>query len=381
MATRRFSLVLLLAVLMMTVACGSGAATNTPPPTKAPATLVPTLVPTIPPAPTAIPPLPTVSTSGTVAPTPTPTKFAVAVPTESPTRAAAATKPPVEATVKPPAAAVTGRIAYSLVTDPAPRLHSVWFANANGTGATKMMDYAGWPAYSPDGKRLAFFLLPGSGKNEGLYVADAYGGNAQPVFISPGACCFHWSRDGVWVVFANSARPKVPGGPILKVKMDGTYKTIVDLNVFGNGPSFSPDGNQVVYSGCTPGTNTCGLLALASDGSGAPRVITRDNGGNAEWSPDGRRILYQADDGSAHTNVFVINADGSGKKQLTNGKSNDGQPIWSRDGGSIFWRSDQNGTSWAIYVMNADGSNQRKIVSNVPPDPDLWGWEALTVAP
>jgi Tol biopolymer transport system component len=79
--------------------------------------------------------------------------------------------------------------------------------------------------------------------------------------------------------------------------------------------------------------------------------------------------------------VWVANADGSGKKQLTNGKSNDGQPVWSRDGGSIFWRSDQNGSAWAIYVMNADGSSQRRIINNVPPDPNLWGWESLSVGP
>ena len=138
---------------------------------------------------------------------------------------------------------------------------------------------------------------------------------------------------------------------------------------------------QVVFSGGIPGTDSLGLLVTPADGTGSVRALTRDNGGNAQWSPRGDRVLYQADDGAGHKQVFVINADGSGKKQLTSGKSNDGQPAWSRDGSAIFWRSDQNGTAWAIFAMNADGSGPRRILSDVPPDPHLWGWESLSVGP
>ena len=195
-------------------------------------------------------------------------------------------------------------------------------------------------------------------------------------------CCLNWSRDGVWIVFADSPVAKTPGGPIKMLKVDGAYKTIVNLNVSGNGAAFAPDGKHIVFSGCQPNTNTCGLQVVPADGSGTVRVLTRDNGGDAQWSPDGQRIVYQASDAAGAKQVFVINADGSGAaKQLTNGKSNDGQPAWSRQGGSIFWRSDQNGTAWAVYVMNADGSNKRRLVSDTPANPDLWGWQSISVAP
>jgi Tol biopolymer transport system component len=278
-------------------------------------------------------------------------------------------------------AALSGRIAYSLVTDPAPRLHAIYVANIDGTGATKILDYAAWPAFSPTGKNIAFFQLPGGGKNEGLYVASNFGDNPVPAYINPGVCCIDWSRDGNWIVFTSSLKPKQPGGSILTVKADGSYKTVVDLKVVGNGPTFSPDGKQVAFSGCMPGTNTCGIMVTPADGSGGQRAMTRDNGGNPHWSPRGDKIVYMATDDAGHNQVFIVNPDGSGKKQLTNGKSNDGQPVWSRDGGSILWRSDQNGTAWGIFAMNADGTNQRRILNNVPPDPDLWGWESLTVAP
>ncbi|MBM3130622.1 MAG: hypothetical protein FJ009_18580 [Chloroflexi bacterium] len=343
-------------------ACGSAT------PTSAPTLALPTLAvpPSVPAAPVA--PSPVVG-----APTDAPTKFAVAVgATETPraTNTAAAPKP----------SAPTGKIAYSVVTGREPRFFTIWVANANGSNPRQILTHALWPTFSPDGKQVAFYGRM-EGRSEGLYLANSDGGGITgPVVVGVGVCCMNWSRDGQWIVYTNSPRQNQPGGPIAMVKLDGVFKTIVNLGVDGNGPTFSPDGKQIVFSGCMPNTNTCGLMIASTSGGGA-RQVTTDNGGNADWSPRGDKIVYQTSDGAGHRQVFTVNPDGSGKKQLTTGKSNDGQPVWSRDGGSIFWRSDQNGTAWAIYVMNADGSGQRKLIDNTPPHPDLWGWEALSVAP
>lgn len=272
----------------------------------------------------------------------------------------------------------TGKIAYTLVTGEAPKFHTVWLAGPDGSSQRQILTHAQWPALSPEGGRIAYLGSP-EGGSKGLYIANADGSGSVLVVNESGACCMSWSPDGQWVVYAISPRPNQPGGNLSKIKIDGAYKTIVPLGVVGNGPSFSSDGKQVVYSGSIPNQGSLGLMLVSAEG-GAPRQITTDNGGNAQWSPRGDKIVYHANDGAGHRQVFVVNTDGSGKKQLTNGKSNDGQPIWSRDGSSIFWRSDQNGTAWAIYVMNADGSNQRKLINNVAPDPTFWGWESLSAS-
>lgn len=369
---------MLIAMLAASVACGAAT------PTRPPAT--PTLSAPVQPTATSVPPTATPVAQTTMPPPPgtlqapvtiTTTVVVSATATPRPTRAATAV-PPTQA---PKSVSPTGRIVYSLVTDSLPQFHTIWIAKADGTGASKILDGVAWASLSPDGKKLAFYQMGLGGKNQGLYIGDQYGGNAKAAYLSAGVCCINWSRDGSTVVFTVSTRPNQPGGPIMTVKDDGVYKTVVDLKVIGNGPAFSPDGRQVVFSGGIPGTDSLGLLVTPADGTGSVRALTRDNGGNAQWSPRGDRVLYQADDGAGHKQVFVINADGSGKKQLTSGKSNDGQPAWSRDGSAIFWRSDQNGTAWAIFVMNADGSNPRKILSDVPPDPHLWGWESLSVGP
>ena len=307
--------------------------------------------------------------------TPTATKFAVAV--ASPTNTSAP-KGPAPTVVPPKPAAPTGKIAYTLVTGDAPKYHSVWLAGPDGSGQHQVLTNAQWPVLSPEGSRIAYLGNP-EGGSKGLYLANADGGNPVLIVNDAGVCCINWSHDGNWIVYADSPRPNFPGGDISKIKIDSAYKTTAPLGVTGNGPSFSPDDKQVVYSGSLPNQGSLGLMIVSAEG-GAPRQITTDNGGNAQWSPRGDKLVYAASDGAGHRQIYSINPDGSGKKQLTNGKSNEGQPIWSRDGNSIFWRSDQNGTVWGIFVMNADGSNQRRIINDVAPDPTFWGWESLSVS-
>ncbi len=337
-------------------------------------------VPTLPPQPPAQTPIgvqPTVPSapSSPVPAGPTATKFAVAVePSATPVPPA----PTVVAATK--ASAPTGRIAYSIATGDAPKFHTIWVANVNGSNAREILTHAYWPALSPDGTRIAYYGRP-EGRSEGLYLANSDGGNQKqdPIVIGAGVCCMDWSRDGNWIVYAVSGRPNQPGGPLWKLKMDGFYQTRIELGVAGNGPAFSPDGKQIAYSGSQPGSTQLGLMLVSADG-GAPRQITTDNGGNAQWSPRGDKLVYQARDG-AGMQIFTVNPDGSGKKQMTRGSSNDAQPVFSRDGGTIFWRSDQNGKAWAIFAMNADGTNARKLIDNTPPDPNFWGWESLSVSP
>jgi Tol biopolymer transport system component len=375
--------ILTVGIVLFAAACSS------PTPTRAPETATlsvlaqQTAAPTVPPTATGLagatatlPLLPTVGTPGAVVTTTiVATRTAAVVATRTP-------KPATVAPAAPKPAGLSGKFAFDVYRGADYKLRTIEFATVSSSGGAQILTSASWPAFSPDGSRIAYFHW-----TDGLYIANSDGGSpVGPLVISPGICCLNWSRDGKYIAYANSPKPNQPGGPISMIRVDVAFNpsspAITPLNVYGNGPAFSPDGKQIVYSGGVPNTNTLGLLISPTDGSGTLRVLTRDNGGNASWSPDGKRIVFQATDDAGNRQVFVINADGSGgRKQLTNGTHNDGAPAWSRDGGSILWRSDQNGTQWAIYVMNADGSNPRKLIAEAPADPNLWGWESLTAAP
>jgi dipeptidyl aminopeptidase/acylaminoacyl peptidase len=381
---------LLVGITLVAVACSSSTPTRSLESPTLSALAQQSLVPTIPPTATGpagatatLALLPTVGTPGAPVTTTDAQTRTVAAPSRTPKPAASAPA------VAPKPAGLSGKLAYDVYRGADFKLRTIEFATVASSGGAQILTGASWPAYSPDGSRIAYFNWAGGA---GLYIANSDGGGSiGPLVIGPGICCFNWSRDGKYVVYANSPKPNSlsqpqPGGPISMIRVDVAFNpnspAITPLNVSGNGPAFSPDGKEIVYSGTLPNTNTSGLFVSPTNGNGTVRVLTRDNGGSASWSPDGKRIVFQATDDGGNRQVYVINADGSGaRKQLTNGKSNDGAPAWSHDGGSIFWRSDQNGTQWAIYVMNADGSNPRKLIANAPADPNLWGWEPITVAP
>ncbi len=353
---------ILFAFLFSATACGSAT------PTRPPAT--PTSI-SLAQATATLPP-PTAAITTTAAVTITATKAVTAAQTVRPTKVPVTPKP----TASQPGV-LSGRVAYTVVYPGVDyRYHTIRIANVDGSGEHQVLERASWPALSPDGTRLAYFGL------DGLFFANSDGGGAKLAIADPDICCISWSRDGNWIAFTHSENRKIgAGGDIRKLKVDGIYKTIVSFGFRGaSAPAFSPDGKQIAYGGCLPLTSTCGILIVPADG-GSPRVVTSDAGGNPQWSPRADKIAYHAGDGAGHIQVFVVNPDGSGKKPLTSGTGNDAQPVWSRDGGHILWRSDQNGTGWAIFVMDADGSNKRKVISDVPPDPNRWGWESLSVAP
>lgn len=362
--------VLSLATLLTVTACGSAT------PTRVPAT--PTGValaqgtPTVSGPPTTAP-TPTVVTTSVTATVPTTeTKVAQFVtPTTTP-------RPRTQTPAVVSPGPLKGRIAYSVRFPGVDFVHrQIWVVNADGSGEHQILERGRWPAFSKDGTRLAYYEL-----DTGLNLADGNGGGAKHA-LSGAVCCFSWSPDGNWIVYAESIKINQPGGPIKKLKVDTAFnnnKSIIELAPCCSGPTFSPDGMHIAYAGCELNSSTCGIFVIGADG-GTPRKLTTDTGGNPDYSPKGDKVVYHAGVGDGHVQVFIVNSDGTGRKQLTSGKGNDGQPVWSRDGTRIFYRSDQDGTEWAIYVMNADGSGKRKLMSPAPVDQDFWGWDSLSLAP
>ena len=368
-----------IAALLSATACGS--ATPTRP--AATATLIAVAPATSTLAVTAAPPLTiTVAATATLVLTTTvPTTATKVAQFVTPTSAAAkatATK----GVVAPPAPGpLTGHLAFS-VRFPGVDFVSrqVWVMNADGSGAHQILERARWPAFSPDGTRMAYYEL-----DTGLHLADGNGGGGKAV-VTGAICCYSWSPDGQWIAYTQSLNQNKPTGPLKKIKVDSAFnysnQNIIDLGVRGLAPAFSPDGKQIAFGGCLTESSTCGIFVISADG-GTPRVLTQDYGGNPHWSPKGDKIVYHAGVGNEGRNqVFLVDADGKNKKALTtSAKGNDGQPVFSRDGTRIFYRSDQEGTEWAIFVMNVDGTGKKKLYGPVPADQDFWGWDSLSVGP
>lgn len=266
---------------------------------------------------------------------------------------------------RPPVAPLSQvKLAFTVRRGDRPEDHYIWMMNGDGSNARQVLQRASEPTFSPDGKKIAYYLW-----TDGIFVANADGTEPKKIVGEANSGFPAWSHDGKWIAF--SVRPGRSGNIATDaVAPDGTGRRSIGI---GWCPAWSPDDKLIVFQTCRGAQ--CGIFRVSSAGGDAV-PISLDDGGLAVWSPDGKRILYQRDVDSVKQ-LFVMNADGSDKRQLTRGPALHVSGNWSPDGNFIFYRSPEGG-QWGIWRMNADGSNPVKIANDMPPGE--WAYDRIAVA-
>ena len=83
------------------------------------------------------------------------------------------------------------------------------------------------------------------------------------------------------------------------------------------------------------------------------------------WSPNGQQIVFHSyQDGERHPDIYVMDADGGNRRRLTHHPGLDSFPDWSPDGSQIAFDSTQNADAnqrLNIFVMDANGGNVRQV--------------------
>ena len=97
------------------------------------------------------------------------------------------------------------------------------------------------PAFSPDGRTIAFTLLPTGGSDEDIYLADADGGNVRQLTSDPAyEYQPRWSPYGTMIAF-------VRGGDLWRMGADGTHARRLTTGLTVDSPSWSPDGRHIAF--------------------------------------------------------------------------------------------------------------------------------------
>jgi TolB protein len=251
--------------------------------------------------------------------------------------------------------------------------------NADGTGLRRLTGSQAdgfASSWSPDGGRIAFCSKRDG--NREVYVMDADGANPVRLTREPAEDSWpRWSPDGRWIAFvsARSGRREIH-----VIKPDGTGVrplTGGEIDVDGR-VAWSPDGAHVLFRGNTRGRlaeeSVPAFFYTVSVGDGTTRRLTdvarRDY--NPVWAPGGARIAFDAnrnggwesDDGGWE--IFSARPDGSDRRNLTRNAVNDWGPAWSPDGRQIAYCSGMD-DRYEIHVMAADGSAVTRLTFMVRP--------------
>ncbi|MFH2101843.1 MAG: NBR1-Ig-like domain-containing protein [Chloroflexota bacterium] len=197
--------------------------------------------------------------------------------------------------------------------------------------------FADGPRWSPDGSRLVYVAAPGS-SGWRAYTVDTAG--SAPLLV-PGipehATDVDWSPDGnrlVYAVYTNSS-DQIRDLYIINIDGTGLTQLTNTPDIQENGPSWSPDGQQIIFSAVERVDNRFGtsdIYRINLDGTGLTRV-TSDPAGEFDpsWSPDGTMIAFVSnrfDFGDGNYEIYTINLDGSGETRLTYNRSTDRWPTW-----------------------------------------------------
>ena len=276
----------------------------------------------------------------------------------------------------------------------------IFTINADGTAQTRLTDNGlddRAPAWSPDGRKLAFE----SNRNNGTYnvfVMNADGSNAAPLTNDPypiGNSDPAWSPDGSKIAFVSSR-----GGPgkieIWVMNADGSNPTRLTVSepyntgtinpVYSTAwePAWSPDGTKIAFSSRRNGDFNLDIYVMNADGSNQVRLTDHPaQEREPSWSPDGSKITFTSQRDGNHE-VYMMNADGTNQRNLTNfSGGNDYQSVWSPFGDKIAFArlTAQFRSVSELYVMNVDGSNQVKITNNPLSESWMPAWQPSSNTP
>jgi Tol biopolymer transport system component len=230
------------------------------------------------------------------------------------------------------------------------RSRQIHVMNADGSGVIRLTQIGSInesPAWSPDGRLIAFQSSRDSDRrlNLEIYVMAADGTNQTRLtnFIgldfSPA-----WSPDGRSIAFVSRHEIEEEGQPIYLMNPDGTnVRQLTDTRIrpFDNDPSFSPDGRTVVFARFRSFAVTEDVMSIpVGDGSDETKLedgtmsdlLFTAGATRPVFSPDGKKIAFAGDDfWNDAPSIRIIDPDGSNEVELTHNKGvNDTQPNWQR---------------------------------------------------
>ena len=152
----------------------------------------------------------------------------------------------------------------------------------------------GYPLWTPDGKRIAFWSAQGGGVR-GLYLRSAdLTGSDERLTTSPNdQLPFSWARDGKLLVFQEYSPDTRMDIGVVPIEGDHTPTLVIRGPADEGHPSVSPDGRWIAYQSNLSGSWQVYVQPFP-DLSSRWQVST-EGGVSPMWHPNGRQLFYRND--------------------------------------------------------------------------------------
>ncbi|HXD56891.1 MAG TPA: hypothetical protein VN606_03190 [Thermoleophilaceae bacterium] len=247
----------------------------------------------------------------------------------------------------------------------------LYTVNPDGSGVARLTANGGAinPAWSPDGRRIAFELRSAGAAT--IDLIDADGTHDTPLVHGFGPPA--WSPDGSRIAFTSD---RDGNDEIYVMNADGSGLTNLTQNTgLDHAPAWSPDGARIAFGTIRSATFDTEIYTMNADGSAQTDLTNNPSASDIappSWSPDGSKVAYSV----YRDGIYVIGAGGGQPTRLTTNPLGDIDPAWSPDGRQIVFSRQYDGNCTSpptptvggqcrlLWIMNADGTGQRQLTDN-----------------
>ena len=226
------------------------------------------------------------------------------------------------------------------------------------------------PASAPRRPRLAYVAATHGGAGQDVFTVDRDGSHRRRLTSSGAATWPAWSPDGRRVAYQDATG----GGRVVVVWRDGSRPRVVARGGGGTRPAWSPDGARIALRE-SAGGGDMSRVVIHDLATGRSHPVTTPTRAwplveSMAWAPDGRRIAFvgrsstRLDDDTTVSALFTVRTDGTGLRRLT-GTGDVATPDWAPDGRSILCTraaaSARGETGGSIWSVRADGGRTRRV--------------------
>jgi TolB protein len=215
------------------------------------------------------------------------------------------------------------------------------------------------PAFSPDGRRIAYASNKNGNFDIWIIDTDTNGAAVQVTFGGADELHPSWTPEGDWLVYSAFSSRSGEWDIMMTSVNTGTVKELGR----GKFPRVSPDGSRILFQRSRRRDGFWySIWTMNMDGANQTEVISSADWGaiNPSWSPDGQFIAFAAVHKSPEAkltarfwrgdDIYVVRANGRGLIQVTDDTEPAWEPCWSIRDGRIYFISERNGfrNIWSI---------------------------------